>query len=114
HVFHFERDTLTGFLERCGLRPVFFGTFTFEYGLSGWTQSFLNTLFEKDLFYEWIKARGEFERSGGKSKTAKVIVSLFLTLCFLPIFVILEILSGFFSSGAVWNIVAVKKEAPSV
>jgi ubiquinone/menaquinone biosynthesis C-methylase UbiE len=111
HVCHFDQKSIHQLLQDCGFRPTHTGTFTFEYGLSGWAQSLLNSLFEKDLFYEWVKARGEFERSTNTYKTALVAISLVLAVSSLPIFVVLEWLSTPFARGAVLNIVAEKERA---
>lgn len=109
HTIHFDPTTLAKFLESCGYEVDSHSTFSMEYGLSGWAQSALNALFEKDLFYEWVKSRGEFEASKAKFKRTKVYVSLIVTLLLLPVFVLVEIVAGLLGKGGIQNVSAKKK-----
>ena len=76
HLFHYNRKTLDRRLAAAGFRRQWMTTFSLEYGVFGWWQSFFNHLpFDFNFGYKILKARKQYP-DDFKTKTAKLVYAV--------------------------------------
>jgi SAM-dependent methyltransferase len=107
HYHHYTAATLKKLLAEEGFQIDHVGTLSFEYGVFGWLQSFLNmSPLEFNLVYKILKRKAPMSahRWFGFSVCAA------LTVLLLPFSCLLTVLEAAFVSGAVLNIKASLKQ----
>lgn len=83
HLFHYSKDTLSKVLRQNGFEVSFATTFSLEYGVFGWWQSFFNLLpMEFNKGYKIIKARKKYAFSIGHLRDLVVYGLLALPIAF--------------------------------
>ncbi|MBF0532664.1 MAG: class I SAM-dependent methyltransferase [Candidatus Omnitrophica bacterium] len=104
HYWHYTPKTITRLLENAGYHVVTIRTLSFEYGVFGWLQSFLNLLpIEINLFYKILKSRKVVR------PPSKIVFCIYLAaaVILLPLSLALTLFEALILRGSVLNVKAV-------
>jgi 2-polyprenyl-3-methyl-5-hydroxy-6-metoxy-1,4-benzoquinol methylase len=100
HLFHYTQETLFRLLERNGFAIESVTTFSFEYGVFGWWQSFFNLLsIDFNMAYKILKRRKSYPKTFQHTKALALHALLGLPMAVLALG--LAFIDSMFARGAV-------------